>query len=571
MLLFSALINVAYLAPTLYMLQVYARVIPSASWPTLVLLTLALAATLLLLTMLDQLRQRIMLAASVRLDRVFSVRIFRRLMTSGAGGQKSRLTQTMREFDSLRAAVTGPAALAAFDAPWIPIYIAVCFVLHWSLGALALCGASWLLCLAFLNERAARAYYGESARASTEASAMQEAVAGAADSVRALGMGPAFVEHFESGRQAANLPLLSAQHAQSRIGGLIRFSRLFLQSAALGLGAWLVINRAISPGAIFAASMLVTRALSPIDMIVAQWRVVQTAITSYGSLRRLLSAAPERERTALPAPQAKLVLDGASALAPSRDRYLLHQISFAAEGGVVVGVLGPSGAGKSTLLQMIANARPPDQGEVRLDGARMSEWEPERLGRHVGYLPQDCALFPGTVKDNISRFDRLTGRPAADVDAMAVSAAKSAGVHDLVLSLADGYDTVLGFRGAGLSAGQQQRIAFARALYGEPRLYVLDEPNASLDAPGEMLLMQAIDRLRRDGALVILSAHRLPLIGMADVLAVLRDGRLEQYGPRQKVLDTLRGADSRPRPAVVASAAGSEDQASPAAAIAAIR
>ncbi len=540
-LLFSALVNLAYLAPTLYMLQVYDRVIPSSSSTTLLFLTSALVITLLFMTVLDQIRQQIMAAASIRLDRVFSIRIFRQAMMGSSGAARPRLTQSMREFDTLRTAVTGPAALAAFDAPWVPIYIAVCFVLHPAIGFLALGSAVVLFGLAVLNERMTRGYADRTAAANATSYAAQEAAGGSMDVVRSLGMSEAFVNQFETARLNANLPALEAQHANGRIGGLIRFLRLLLQSCALGLGAFLAIHKEISAGAIFASSMLAARALSPIDMLVAQWRTISSGAAAYRSLRDHMAPEPARPTTLLPAPAARLQLQKVSAITPQRDRYQIHDIGIELTGGVILGVVGASGAGKTTLLQVIANARAADAGEIRLDGARYRDWDAQRLARFIGYLPQDSVLFPGTVKSNIARFD---GWPDGDaeVDARAIAAAKAAGAHELILALPNGYDTVLGPRGQGLSSGQQQLIALARALYGDPVLYVFDEPNSNLDAESEGVLIRTIERLRAAGAIVVLATHRISLIGITDFLAVMKDGRLERFGPRSDILQPARPA-----------------------------
>ena len=549
--LFSALVNLAYLAPTFYMLGVYDMVVPSGSELTLVFVTLALSLTLLTLTFLDKLRSRILSAASIRLDNVFAGRIFRRLMLNAQGAPTARLNQVMREFDMVRAAATGPAALAAFDAPWIPIYVAVCFYLHPAIGALACGGSLVLFGLAVWNERSTRLYSQRALEASAASFAAQEAAASAADVVGALGMTHAFVNKFEAARRRANLPQMEAARASGRISGLIRFLRLFLQSAALGLGAWLAIHKQISGGAIFAASMLCGRALGPIDQIVAQWRTVSQAISAYGAIRTHVASQQTPAPTALPAPAARLSVSNLMVASPERDRLILQGLSFAAGPGQVVGIVGPSGAGKTTLMQVLANARAADQGEVCIDGARYGDWDSQRLGRFIGYLPQDCVLFPGSVKDNISRFDVAAGEDVALVDSKAVAAAKKAGVHDMILALPGGYDTELGPRGRGLSAGQQQRIALARALYGDPVLYLFDEPNSNLDGEGEAALLQVIAQLKGDGALVILSAHRSGLIAAADLLAVIRDGRLERFGPRQNVVDALKPITaSKPAPVI---------------------
>ena len=546
---FSAIVNVAYLAPTLYMLQVYDRAVPSGSQPTLVFLTLALAATLFLLTYLDRMRSRILLAAGISLDQTFSARIFRRALGAAAVGQPLRLGQMVRDFDTIRAALTGPAALAVFDAPWIPIYIVVCFIVHPLIGSLALGGALVLGFLAVVNERMTRDLSKDAAQAVAASAVGQDSVSAGSDVIRALGMSQPFLAQFEAGRAKVTAPQVQGARASGRIGGLIRFLRLLLQSIALGAGAWLAIDKQVSAGAIFASSMLAARALSPIDQIVANWRVLAAARTSYDSLKDYLRREPDSATTLLPTPRPRLSVQRAAVLSPTRDRLLLNGVSLDVEPGAVVAVVGPSGAGKSTLLQLIANARAPDQGEIRIDGARYADWDPERLGRLIGYLPQDCALFPGTIKDNISRFDRWSGVEADQIDRLAVAAAKDAEIHDMILALPQGYDTLLGPRGRGLSAGQQQRVALARALYGNPIVYVFDEPNSSADGEAEAALMKLIARLKAQGALVVLAIHRVSLMGAVDLIAQLRDGRLERFGSRDKVLAALRGAPDEPSPA----------------------
>jgi ATP-binding cassette subfamily C protein len=297
--------------------------------------------------------------------------------------------------------------------------------------------------------------------------------------------------------------------------------------------------------------MLASRALAPIDQIVAQWRVLSSAATAYDDLSDQLAQLDPGPQTILPDPKPRLSLRQASVLTPAGDRALLAGVGFEAEGGSIVGVIGPSGAGKTTLLQVIANARALQHGEVRIDGARYGDWDPQRLGRFIGYLPQDSALFPGTVKDNISRFDRWLGTSAEAVDAAAVAAAKAAGVHEMILALPQGYDTPLGPRGRGVSAGQQQRIALARALYGQPVLYVFDEPNSYADAESEAALLRVLDDLKAAGALVIVAAHRLSLVAATDLVAVLKNGRLERFGPRADVLAAMRGeSEAQREPAV---------------------
>ena len=546
-LIFSALVNLAYIAPTLYMLGVYDMVVPAGSDLTLVFFTLALGLTLLTLTTLDKLRASILQAASLRLDAVFSERLLRRAFRPGRGAQV-RLNQQMREFETVRAAVTGPAILALFDVPWIPIYVACCFFLHPVIGVLALASASLLVLLAIWNERATRPLSQRALEASAASYALQDSAGVSADVVRALGMSGAMVGLLKAARQRANLPASEAAGASARIGGAIRFLRLLLQSSALAVGAWLAIHKQISGGAIFASTMLTSRALAPIDSMVAQWRALSGAISAYVAIKSHVCAEEPPPATALPRARPRLKADQITVASPSRDRAILSDVRFNAEGGQVVGVVGASGAGKTTLMQVLANARLPDRGEVRLDGARYGDFDPDRLGRWIGYVPQDSVLFPGTIKENISRFDAAAGADPEEVDAKAVAAAREAGVHDLILAFEGGYDAVIGPRGRGLSAGQQQRIAIARALYGEPDLFIFDEPNANLDAEGEAELKELLLRLRARGALVIVSVHRHSLIAATDLLAVMSHGRLDRFGPTEEVLGALRPAETRAPP-----------------------
>jgi PrtD family type I secretion system ABC transporter len=540
--LFSAIVNLAYLAPTLYMLQVYDRVVPSGSQPTLVFLTIALGAALFLLTYLDRMRGRILLAASVRLNQAFAGRIFSRALASAARGAPIRLNQMTRDFDTVRMAITGPAILAVFDAPWIPIYVIVCFMVHPLIGAIALGGAIVLCLLAVLNERSTWGLNRRAAAAAAVSSVGQDSITANADIVRSLGMSSAFLGQFETARADVVEPQLQGARTTGGAAALIRFLRLLLQSIALGAGAWLAIDKQISAGAIFASSMLAARALSPIDLIVANWRTLSAAVTSYGSIREHLGPEDAPPLTELPAPSSRLSIRQATIMSPSdRTRPLVDGVSFEAAAGQVVGVIGPSGAGKTTLLQALANARVCDAGEVRIDGASYTDWDPERLGRFIGYMPQDCALFPGSIKDNISRFDRWAGADAEAIDRGAIEAAQAAGIHELILTLPQGYDTLLAPRGRGLSAGQQQRVALARAVYGSPFLYLLDEPNSNADAEAEAALMRLISRLKAQGAIIVMSVHRASMIGVVDTIVQLRGGRLERFGPRDQVLAALQG------------------------------
>lgn len=537
---FSALVNILYLAPTLYMLQVYDRVLPTGGLTTLVFLTVAVLFALGTLAMLDSLRQRVLIRMGLRLDRQLAAEVLTRL-TGGIGGVAGpRLRQAMREFDAFRAVVAGPAALALLDAPWTPVYLGLCFMLHPVLGVIALVGAVALLVLAVLNERAVRGKLEALNEASAQAYAAQEAIASHGGLVRALGMRqPLIVRQLLERRVAVGLQA-EAQFSGGIYGGLIRFLRLALQSLALGTGAWLAVRQEISAGAVIAASVLLSRSLAPIEQIVGAWKNVIQARDGFRTLEDLFERTPAPVvRTRLPDPSGRVRVEQAFVRAPAGDGLLLRGVSFDLEPGEIIGVVGPSGAGKTTLARVLVGALAPDQGRVRIDGADLQDWQQERLAAHIGYLPQNCGLFAGTVKENIARFASVIDDHPDEIDARVVAAANEAGAHEMILRLPEAYDTPVGAGGAGLSAGQAQRLALARALYGEPRVFVLDEPNSNLDAEGETALERAVAALKARGAALVVIAHRLNILGAADKLLVLRDGAVDLYGPRREVLQTL--------------------------------
>lgn len=540
---FSALLNLLYLAPTLYMMQVYDRVVPTSGLLTLFYITLVVAFALIVLAALDALRGRLLVRAGLRLDRLLAGPLLERLMARSAAAAP---VQGMREFDVLRGALAGPGALGFLDAPWTPIYVLIAFMLHPALGALTIAGGVLLVWLAILNERSTKVRAQEAARAQTAAYISQEAMAQNVDVVRALGMRGALRERQLTDRRAGLGLAGQAQFTGGRYAAMTKFLRLFLQSAALGLGAWLAVERQISAGAIIAASVLMSRALQPVEQVVGSWGTVVQARTALRTLADLFTAAgPETPRTQLPAPRGELLVDKAVVRAPGGEGLILKGISFALAPGEMLGVVGASGAGKTTLARLAAGAITPDAGVVRLDGANLADWDPDRLGRHVGYLPQDSALIAGSVRDNISRFALWRGEAAEAVDAAVVAAAMAAGVHEMILRLPRGYDTPLGHGGRGLSAGQTQRVALARALYGDPVLVVLDEPNSALDAEGEAALGRAIQAAKARGAALLVIAHRTGVLAAADRLMVLRDGQVERIGPQAEILAQMT-AGARP-------------------------
>ncbi len=534
---FSAIINLLYIAPTIYMLQVYDRVIPSRGFATLAFLTVLLLVSLAALAMLDLVRTRLLIRASSRLEKALSGSILRAVMDRRSSGNGPQL---MRDFDQLRQTITGSGALALFDAPWTLVYVALCFVLHPLLGGVAILGSAALIGLTLATEHATRSRLQEANQAAALSYASQGQSAAAADVVQALGMREALVLRHQGERASVMRLQAEASFAAGRYLGLTKFMRLSLQSLGLGIAAYLAINQQISAGAIFAASLLIARTLSPIEQILGSWRQLEEARNAYGRLcADLANEGAESPRTALPAPAGRMLLEGVSVLSPGRDRLLLQNIGFAVAPGEVLGVVGASGAGKSTLLRAIVGAVTLERGVVRLDGASIGDWDADRLGRHIGYLPQDVGLLQGTVKENICRFRHLTGESVEDIDAKVIAAAKACGAHDMILRLPDGYDTALEWGGRGVSLGQAQRIGLARALYEEPAILALDEPNAHLDADGELTLLRAIEMLKARGVAIVVVAHRASLLETMDKLLVLAGGQVSDIGRRADVMRRL--------------------------------
>jgi ATP-binding cassette subfamily C protein len=536
--LFSALLNLLFIAPTLYMLQVYDRVVPAESELTLLFITLVLVFALIALSLLDYVRSRLLVRASVRFDRVLAGAILD-LSLAGKGSTQEVMTkQAIREFDILRQTLTGPAILALFDAPWTPIYILVCFLIHPFLGLLALVGTALVLLIAWRNEKATDGPLQRANEAANRSYVMQEQSMAGAEVIRALGMRRAMVQRQLAERASMMRLQAQASFATGRYASLSRFVRISLQSLALGLGALLAIDNRISAGAIFAGSFLLGRALAPVDQMVGAWRQFIQARGAYEAVNDLLGTTEVKTAlTQLPAPQGRLDVERLVVLSPAKESAVLNNLSFRVVPGEVVAVIGPSGAGKSTLARALSGGLPSDSGHIRIDGAALADWDQERLAKNIGYLPQDPSLFAGTVGENISRFD--SDLPAEASDAAVVEAAQRCGAHDMILRLRNGYNTLLGWGGRGLSSGQSQRVALARALFGNPPIVILDEPNAHLDAEGEAGLVTLLHALKERGAAVLIIAHRMGIMSAVDHILVLNNGRLEAFGPRDEVLKRL--------------------------------
>ena len=533
---FSLLLNLLFLAPSLYMLQVYDRVVSTGGKTTLLFLTLALAIALLTLTALDAVRSRLMVRASIRLENQLAPLILNRMMSVGGAANG----QAMRDLDTVRQTIASPVANALFDAPFAPIFIIVAFLLHFWIGMLAVVSILLLIAVAWRNQLATRKSLEGANLLLAQSHASQQSASVQAQTVRALGMTGAMVSRQIALRSTGLGKLVQSQFQGSRFAAGSRFLRMFVQSAALGLGALLAIAGYISSGAIVAASILLGRALQPVETLIGGWASLSSAKVALARLADILATPDEsdRVRTTLPKPKGQLRVEGVG-VRRSDGMAILAGITFAANPGQIVGVIGPSGSGKSTLAKVISGAIVPELGTVRIDGAQRSDWKQDEIGHYFGYLPQEPSLFEGTIKDNISRFAHWSPGATEDVDAKAIDAARQAGVHDLILQLPDGYDTRLGPGGAGLSGGQSQRIALARAFYGDPAILVLDEPNAFLDAEGEAALMNAMKIARDRGAMVLIIAHRRSVLEMADHLLVLEAGRPKMYGPAQEVVARL--------------------------------
>jgi ATP-binding cassette subfamily C protein len=539
---FSLLINILYLAPTLYMLQVYDRVVPTAGKTTLLFVTLALALALLALSGLDMVRNRLLIRASQRIDALLAPRILKEMMAtdSAAAGQ------AMRDFDSIRSTMSTPVIAAMFDAPWTPVFLAVAFMLHFWIGILAVVAAALLVSIAWYNQRATKTKMEIASSAMAAAHNSQQAAAVHGTTIKALGMTQAMVARQLGHRQIALANQIHAQFSGGKLTATSKFFRMFIQSAALGLGALLAIAGYISAGAIIASSVLLSRALQPIESIIGAWSSLASARAAVHRLTKAFETIGEqRLYTALPAPEGLIDVEEVG-VRGREGKPILLGISFRAEAGKILGIIGPSGSGKTTLGKIMVGAMQPTVGAVRVDGARITDWDQDELGHHIGYMPQEPSLFEGTIKENIARFER--GNSDAEkkqVDEAVVAAAKDAGVHELILQLPQGYDTPLGLMGAGLSAGQAQRIALARALYKDPAMLVLDEPNAFLDQAGEQSLIAAIEKARKRGATVVVIAHRRGVLETADRLLVLDEGRPKMIGPAADVVARLTAPPSK--------------------------
>jgi PrtD family type I secretion system ABC transporter len=536
--LFSLAINLLLLAPPLYMLQVFDRVLTSRSGETLVVLTIAAIAALIVMAFLDVLRSRLLAAAGVALDRTLGPRVLDGLLAHTSRLSGAPFLNGLRDVNTLRTFLGGAGLVALFDAPWLPLFLLIIFLFHPMLGVIALVGALAMLLLAWLNERFTRDSLERAQAEGRRAGRMIDANVRNAEVVSALGMLPAVTRRWAELNDGALLEQLRANHVGGFFSGATKFMRQFIQLAMLAGGAYLVVSQDVTPGIMIASTILLGRALAPVETLVAAWRGLVDARSAWRRLDQLLTSnPPAAPATELPTPAGALALERVVFALPKMERPILRGVSFSLAPGEALGLIGPSASGKSTLARVVVGVWKPSAGVVRLDGADIATWPRDKLGPHIGYLPQDVELFAGTVAENIARL----GDPDAPE---VIRAAQRAQVHELILRLPRGYDTDIGEGGQVLSPGQRQRIGLARALYGRPRLVVLDEPNANLDHEGEVALVQAMQALKADGVTLIVIAHRPSLLQGVDKILVLREGAVEMFGSRADAFSRL----GRPMP-----------------------
>lgn len=531
---FSGVINILMLAPAVYMLQVYDRALVSRNVTTLTMLTVLVIGLFLLMSLLELMRSQVMIRVGNRLDmdlnrRIFTAAFERNL--SRAGGNPG---QALQDLSQIRQFLTGNGLFAFFDAPWTPIYLLVAYLIHPLLGLLTLIGSLLLVGLAYLTEKVTQQPLAEANQASLTSTTYANNNLRNAEVIEAMGMLPAIGKRwYQSHLRILEMQTLASDRA-AMISSTSRFVRISLQSLILGAGAMLAIEGTISAGMMIACSIITGRALAPVEQAIASWKQLLGCRVAWNRLNDMLHEFPRRPPSmSLERPLGMLGVEGLYASAPGTNATILRNLSFHLAPGESLGVIGPSASGKSTLARLLVGVWPSQGGKVRLDGADVFTWNKAELGPWIGYLPQDVELFEGSIAENIARFGEI------DSEAV-IRAAKSSGVHEMILHFPQGYDTRLGVDGSPLSGGQKQRIALARALYGEPALIVLDEPNANLDDVGEKALVEALDGLKQRGATVILISHRPNVLGTVDKVLMLRDGAVQMFGPREEIFSALR-------------------------------
>jgi ATP-binding cassette, subfamily C, bacterial len=540
---FSFFINVLAFVSPLYMLQIYDRVITSRNSMTLIALTVIAVFLLMIYAALEKVRSAILVRLGILFSDIARSRLFDAVLKGNLLQPGRGHTQALRDLDTVREFLTGTGLISFCDAPWVPIFVVGCFILHPYYGYIATAGAVIIFGAAIANEFLTRKQLMAATSTAIVANSYAAATFRNAEVLHAMGMLSGLRDRWLR-RQDEGIAMQAA--ASDRAGHLIavsKFFRAFLQIAILGTGAYLSIEQESTPGAMIAASIMMGRALAPVELAVANWKTFIAARSAYNRIMGLFGILPaESEKLPLPAPEGHLSVENVIAVPPGAKEPVLRGISFVLRPGEVLGVLGPSAAGKSSLARVLVGVWSTAHGKVRIDGAELSHWAPEKLGRHIGYLPQDVELFSGSIAENIARFNELD-------EAKIITAARMAGVHDMVQALPNGYNTQIGEGGFALSGGQRQRIGLARALYGKPAYVILDEPNASLDADGEAALLSAIQQLRQEGSTAVLITHKTNILGTVDKILVLSQGQVQGFGSRDEILSKLLGPRLAPVPA----------------------
>lgn len=543
--IFSGIINLLGLAGPLFMLEIYDRVIPSRSIPTMVALLALIAGLYAFSGFLDILRARMLARMAATIDLQISNRVFAAIAGSPLLIKMNNdVLKPAQEADQIKAFLAGPGVAALFDLPWTPVFLAISFFLHPLIGWLVAGTMATLITLTLLSSMLTKHRSAENTAALTQRNRLGEAAYRNAEAIAAMGMLAQATDRWNAAHDNASSIQRKTADLSALFAGISRAVRQMVQSATLALGAWLVIQGELSAGAIIASSVIAARALQPIEQIIGVWRHMISARQAWQRLKALWAHFPSipTERTTLPEPTQTLLVESVSAAPPGeRQRMTIQNVSFRAEAGSVVGIIGPSASGKSTLVRAITGAWPTIRGRVCIDGATLDQWPAHERGRHIGYMPQSSDLFPGTVAENIARLN-----PFAD-HADIIAAAQAAGVHDMIVSLIDGYETQVGDGGTNLSAGQRQRIALARALFGKPFLVVLDEPNSNLDVDGDRALSEAIAGVKARGGIVLVVAHRNSVMSQIDFLLVVEQGSSRAFGPRDAVLKSLQQQTPRQR------------------------
>ncbi|MFL6671673.1 MAG: type I secretion system permease/ATPase [Massilia sp.] len=536
---FSAIINLLGLVPSLYMLQVYDRVLGSRNEITLLMLTMLMLGAYLFMSALELIRSFVLVRVGARFDMTLNKRIYSAAFEQNLKQAGANAGQALSDLTNVRQFLTGNALFAFFDAPWFPIYLSVIFMFEPMLGLFALGGTILLVILAVVNERVTKAPLAEANNMAITSNALATNNLRNAEVIESMGMLPNLMGRwFKLHGKFLSLQAQASQKAGT-ISAVTKFVQTSMQSLVLGFGALLVLDNKITSGMMIAASILLGRTLQPVQQLIGTWKSVGGARSSYERLVALLETNPAREPgMGLPKPAGALSVEGVTAAPPGVRNPIVKNLTFAIAPGDVLGVIGPSGSGKSTLARLLVGVWPSMMGKVRLDGADIYQWNKAELGPHVGYLPQDIELFGGTVSENIARFGEIDSEKV-------VLAAQRAGVHEMILHFPQGYDTMLGDGGAGLSGGQKQRIGLARAMYGDPSLIVLDEPNSNLDEAGEQALVNAVIDLRQRGKTIVLITHRPAALNVTTKLLLMRDGSAQLFGPTPQVLAALQDANKK--------------------------